>query len=50
MFLKVYDKSTIQKLTRKRSGEIKLGECVQTIDSSNTEDALKKSTAKLLVA
>lgn len=33
MFLKVYDKSILQKLTRKRSGETKLGECVQTVDS-----------------
>jgi formiminoglutamase len=49
MFLKVYDKSILQKLTRKRSGETKLGECVQTVDSKNIEEALINSTAKFVL-
>lgn len=49
MHLNVYEHSYIQKLTRKRAGETKLGECVETISSKDIEQALKNSKAKFVL-
>ncbi len=49
MHLNIYDHSYIQKLTRTRAGETKLGERVQTIDSKDIEQALKNSDAKFVL-
>jgi formiminoglutamase len=49
MHLKIYDKNQIQKLTRKRLGETKLGESVQIINSTNLTDELKNSSAKFVL-
>ncbi|MCW3085464.1 MAG: Formimidoylglutamase [Bacteroidetes bacterium] len=45
MHLKIYDQQHIQHLTRKRAGETKLGECVQTLSSSALADELKNNSA-----
>lgn len=49
MHLKIYDKQYINNLTRKRKGEVKLGECVQTIDPSDLESNLSKSSARFVL-
>ncbi|MCK6650337.1 MAG: formimidoylglutamase [Bacteroidia bacterium] len=49
MHLNVYEHSYIQKLTRKRAGETKLGERVETISSKDVEQALKNSKAKFVL-
>ena len=48
-YLKIYDKKSIEKLTRKRQGEVKLGECVQVLDVLSMEEGLKKSSAKFVL-
>jgi formiminoglutamase len=51
-FLKIYSKEFIDTLTRKRSGETKLGECIQTVSASTHEElhiALEKSSAKFVL-
>jgi formiminoglutamase len=47
--LKVYSNSYIQKITRKRSGETRLGNCVQYIDSTNIEDGLLESSSMFVL-
>lgn len=49
MYLKVYNKDHIVQLTRKRTGETKLGEHVQTVHSSDIKKELKKSSAKFVL-
>jgi formiminoglutamase len=49
MHLKVYTKEYIAQLTRKRIGETKLGECVQTIHSSAIKKELEKSSARFVL-
>ncbi len=49
MHLKIYDQHHIQHLTRKRAGETKLGECVQTLQTSTVADELKNSSAKYVL-
>lgn len=45
-YLKIYSKEYISNLTRKRKGETKLGECVQTISEFSE---IKNSTAKFVL-
>jgi formiminoglutamase len=49
MYLKVYNKDHIIQLTRKRPGETKLGEHIQTVHSSDIKKELKKSSAKFVL-
>ena len=49
MHLKIYNKEYISQLTRKRTGETKLGECVQTIPSFDIKNELKKSSAQFVL-
>jgi len=48
-YVRIYDKKSIEKLTRKREGEVKLGECVQVLNDSSIDDGLKKSSAKFVL-
>lgn len=45
----VYNKKNISKYTRLRAGEIKLGECVQTISSKNINEGLKATSATFVL-
>jgi len=47
--LKIYSKDYIQKLVRKRSGEIKLGDCVHFVDQENIEKDLQNSDVKFVL-
>jgi formiminoglutamase len=47
--IKIYNKQHIEKITRKREGEVKLGERVQYVDEKNVETALKNSNAKFVL-
>ena len=49
MHLKIYDTHYIQQLTRKRPGETKLGERVQSLASGDLAEGLKKSPAKFVL-
>ena len=49
MHLKIYTKKDITKLTRKRKNEIKLGELIQTIQSTDIKKELKKSSANYVL-
>lgn len=49
MQLQRYNNNYIQQLTRKRTGEIKLGECVQTIGNGDLKEELKKSNARFVL-
>jgi len=48
-YLSIYNKQYIEQLTRKRKGEIKLGERVQLIEGNNIEEELKSSEAKFVL-
>jgi formiminoglutamase len=48
-WLKFYSNSDLQKITRKRSGETRLGNCVQYLDSTNIQDSLFKSSSKFVL-
>lgn len=48
-YLKIYDKHHIEKITRKRKGETKLGECVQLIEGKNIATELKNSNVKFVL-
>ncbi len=48
-YLKIYSKDYIQKLVRKRSGEIKLGDRVHLIDQVNIEKGLQNSDVKFVL-
>src|SRR5690349_11184534 len=47
--LKIYTKKYLTHFIRKRTGEIKLGECVQTLRSKNLQDGLLKSSATFVL-
>lgn len=49
MYLKIYNKDHIIQLTRKRRGESKLGEYVQTIRTADIKKELKRSSAKFVL-
>lgn len=49
-YLHIYSREEIDSLIAKRNGEIKFGECVQTLKSSNNfSEELKKSTSKYVL-
>lgn len=47
--LEIYSAKHIEKLTRRRAGETKLGECVQLLDSADLAEGLNKSTATFVL-
>lgn len=48
-YLKIYSREYIQKSIRKRSGEIKLGTCVQCIHNASLEEGLLNSSSKFVL-
>ena len=48
-YLKVYSGGDIQKYIRKRSGETKLGNCVQFLGHANLEEGLVSSSSKFVL-
>lgn len=48
-YLKIYTKKYLSEFIRQRSGEIKLGECVQTLLSEDLEEGLLKSSATFVL-
>lgn len=48
-YVTIYNKAHILKLTKKRVGETKVGECVQVLISTTIDEDLKTSTAKFVL-